>query len=115
MGNYKTTYSHPEQRKDGEAMFAKMHPDKYRKSTAISSVNTASVNRRPTGTVTNTNPPVVNNTATTRRPTNSSMTNKPVTNPSGNNTITNRRSTTPVTNRSVTNPSMEKSTVTTRS
>ena len=115
MGNYKTTYSHPEQRKDGEAMFAKMHPDKYRKSTAISSGNNASVNRRPTGTMTNTNHPVVNNTATTRRPTNSSMTNKPVTNPSGNNTITNRRTTTPVTNRSVTNPSMEKSTVTTRS
>lgn len=29
-GTYKSTYSHPDQRRKGEAMFAKRHPDEYR-------------------------------------------------------------------------------------
>lgn len=89
MGYYKTTYSHPDQRKDGEATFAKAHPDQYRRSTVNSStINTTT--RRSTSTLTSTN------------------------HPSGNNTITTRRSTTPMTNKPVTNPSMEKSTITSR-
>jgi hypothetical protein len=113
MGYYKTTYSHPEQRKDGEAMFAKTHPDQYRRSTAISSGNNSTTTRRSTSTLTNTNHPSVNNTGTTRRSTTPTMTNKSVVNPpSGKSSVETRRSTTPVTNKTVTNPSPEKSTVT---
>ena len=32
-GVYKTTYSRPEQRRGGEELFAKKHPEEYRKST----------------------------------------------------------------------------------
>jgi hypothetical protein len=31
-GNYKSTYSHPEQRRDGEALFTKMHPDQGKRT-----------------------------------------------------------------------------------
>jgi hypothetical protein len=113
-GYYKATYSHPDDRKDGEAKFAKTYPDQYRKSTAVSSVNTS---RRSNTTMTNkpvTNPSNGNNTATTRRPT-ATETNRSVSNPhSGNNAVTTRRSPTTVTNKSATNPSTERSTVTTR-
>ena len=34
-GNYKTTYSRPESRRDGEALFAKTHPEEYRRSSAV--------------------------------------------------------------------------------
>lgn len=34
-GNYKTTYSRPESRRDGEALFAKTHPEQYRRSSAV--------------------------------------------------------------------------------
>jgi hypothetical protein len=113
MGYYKTTYSHPEQRKDGDAMFAKTHPDQYRRSTAISSGNNSTTTRRSTSTLPNTNHPSINNTGTTRRSTTPTMTNKSVVNPpSGHGTVETRRSTTPVTNKTVTNPSPEKSTVT---
>ena len=42
-GVYKSTYSRPEQRRDGEQMFAKNHPEEYRKS---STVNNFSNSRR---------------------------------------------------------------------
>ncbi|MFO7622295.1 MAG: hypothetical protein R6W81_13690 [Bacteroidales bacterium] len=34
-GNYKTTYSRPESRRDGETLFAKTHPEEYRRSSAV--------------------------------------------------------------------------------
>ncbi|MGD0755335.1 MAG: hypothetical protein ABR927_09770 [Bacteroidales bacterium] len=90
MGYYKNTYSHPEQRKDGEAMFANTHPDQYRRLKAVPSSNNSNITRRsPTTT----------------------MSNKSVTNPHpGNNTDINRRSTTTVTSKSVTNPHPDKNT-----
>jgi hypothetical protein len=113
IGNYKTTYSHPDQRKDGEAMFAKIHPDQYRKSTTVSSVSTT---RRSTSTMTGTNHTTHNNSDASGRSTTTTMTNRPVTNTSSsNNTVSTRRSTNTMTNnKSVTNPSPEKSTITTR-
>jgi hypothetical protein len=107
MGYYKPTYSHPDQRKEGEAMFAKAHPEQYRRSAAISSGNNSNLTRRSNTTMTNksvTNPHSGNNTGINRRST-TNVTNKTVTNPSsGNNTGINRRSTTTVTDKSVINP-----------
>jgi hypothetical protein len=111
-GNYRTTYNHPEQRRDGEAMFAKMHPDQYRRTTEGSATNN-STTRRSTSTMTNTNHPSSNNTSTVRRSTSTTVTNRSVTNPhEGNNSVTNRRSTTPITNRSMTNHSPENGAIT---
>ena len=78
-GYYKSTYSHPDQRKDGEEMFAKTHPDQYRRSSAMSSPktlerrtdnpsrnpgqpngNVVNASRRTNTTITNTNKPAVN-------------------------------------------------------
>ena len=127
-GNYKSTYSHPDQRREGEAMFAKSHPRQYRSSGNISTSNSSSATRRQTSTmrknqsngnngsttrrsgntITNqsaTHPSNGNNTSTTRRSGNT-ITNQSATHPSnGNNTSTTRRSSTSVTNRSVTNTS----------
>ena len=36
-GVYKTTYSHPEERREGEAMFAKSHPEQIRRSSGSNS------------------------------------------------------------------------------
>ena len=106
MGYYKNTYSHPEQRKDGEAMFANTHPDQYRRLKAVSSGNNSNITRRPTTTMTNksvTNPQPGNNTVINRRST-TTLTNKSAPNPQhGNNALTNRRSTTTVTDKSVIN------------
>jgi hypothetical protein len=112
-GYYKATYSHPDQRKDGEAMFAKTYPEQYRKSTAVSSVNN-NTNRRSTGTMTNTSHPTNNNSDINRRATTTTVTNKTVTNPSGNNTVTTKKSTNTMTNRPVAHPGPVNNTVTTR-
>jgi hypothetical protein len=106
MGYYKNTYSHPEQRKDGEALFANAHPDQYRRSRAISSGNNSNITRRSSATMTNksvTNPQPGSNTVTNRRST-ATVTSKSVTNPHpGNNADINRRSATTVTDKSVIN------------
>jgi hypothetical protein len=117
MGYYKETYSHPEQRKEGEASFAKVHPDQYRRSTSFSSGNNSSVNRRSASTMTSrpvTNTQSGNNTVINRRTT-TTVNNKPVTNrPYDKNTEINKRSTTTVTDKSVTNPHPDNSTVVNR-
>ncbi len=136
VGTYKATYSHPDQRKDGENKFAKMHPDEYRRSSDNSSGNNsvrrsdpqsknvgqsngkrASTTRRSTTTMTNrsaTDPSVGKNTGTTRRSsgavTNKSVVNRPPEKPN----VTTRRSSTTVTNKSVVNRPPEKPNVTTR-
>ena len=106
MGYYKNTYSHPEQRKDGEIMFANTHPDQYRRLKAVSSGNNSNITRRPTTTMTNksvTNPRPGNTTVINRRST-TTLTNKSTPNPQhGNNALTNRRSTTTMTDKSVIN------------
>jgi hypothetical protein len=97
IGSYKTTYSHPDQRKDGESMFAKTHPDQYRRSSDKSSGDRDRVS-----------------TSTSRRSTNT-VTNKSVTNRSSDkNAGINRRSATGVTNKSLTNPKSENNTVQSR-
>jgi hypothetical protein len=42
VGTYKASYSHPEQRKEGEEMFAKTHPEQYKRLSANSSDNAIS-------------------------------------------------------------------------
>ena len=102
VGTYKTTYSHPDQRKDGEAKFAKMHPDQYSRSLNNSSGNSSV--RRSGSQSTNEVKSTGNRTNVSRR-SNTTVTNKSVTNPSSvQNTGTTRRSTTTVTNKSVSNP-----------
>lgn len=116
-GTYKATYSHPEQRQEGEATFAKMHPDQIRRSAVKPSGNASTSTRRSTTTVTgrsSVNPSNGNNATTTRR-SGTTVTNKSVTNPpSERSTVTTRKSGTSVTNKAVSNPSMEKNTVTSR-
>jgi hypothetical protein len=106
MGYYNTTYSHPEQRRDGEANFAKMHPEQYRRYSAVSSGNSTNLTRKSNTTVVNksvVNPHSGNNTEINRRST-TVTTNKSVTNqPSGNNTGMERKSTTTVTDKRVIN------------
>ena len=104
MGSYKTTYSHPEQRRDGETTFAKNHPEQYRRSAAVAN---SSNNRRSTENMINrpvTNIPQGDNREINRssaRP----MENKSVQNPqSGNNKEINRNSNRPIDNKSVQNP-----------
>lgn len=40
-GNYKATYSHPEQRRDGEALFTKTHPEQSTRRSDNSSINSS--------------------------------------------------------------------------
>jgi hypothetical protein len=98
-GYYKTSYSHPEQRKDGEAMFAKTHPDQYRRT----SVGNSSVRRTDTrpnnGIQSNGNGGNDNRRTTTTTVTNRSVNDKPV----NRNSTDTRRSSTTVTNRTVVN------------
>jgi hypothetical protein len=99
-GNYKNTYSRPEQRRDGEALFTRQHPDQSRRVQDNPSVNTQG--RRSVSESTQKRQPVSTGTNTTRR-SNSTVTNRSETNrPSGQNTGSDRRSTT-VTNKSVSN------------
>lgn len=108
-GTYKTTYSRPDQRKDGENKFAKMHPDQYKRSTENSSRNNSV--RRSESQSKNIERPAGNKTSTTRRST-STTTKRSVTDPSvGKNTGTTRKSSTSVTNKSVNNRPTEKSNV----
>jgi hypothetical protein len=104
MGYYKSTYDHPDQRRDGEATFAKVHPEQYRRSQAVSNVNNSSINRRTGSTMSNqsvANPQSGNGSTLDRRST-TTVTSKTVTNhPSGTNTATDRRITTTVTDKSV--------------
>jgi hypothetical protein len=93
-GTYKATYSRPEMRKDGEARFAKNHPDQYRRSSVSPSDNRSSSDRR-SGTTTNRKRSVTNT-------------------PSGRSTEVTRRSSTTVRDRSVENRPSEKSTVSSR-
>ena len=116
VGNYKSTYSHPEQRRDGEAKFAEMHPDQYRRSSNSSSGNTNIVRRSSTSVSgkTITNHPNDNNNGISRR-SSTTVTNRPETNnPSNRNTITTRKSETTITDKPVLNNGNQGNNVTTR-
>ena len=94
-GNYKTTYSHPDQRRDGEAMYAKTHPDKSNRRSENSSGN--NTERRSVSKST----PDRNSTSSgnsTNRRSNTNVIDKSVKNrPSEQNTGTTRRSSSTVT------------------
>ncbi len=116
-GVYKTTYSHPEQRREGEAMFARSHPEQIRRSSATKS----NTERRSSTTVTNRNATERNANTTTRRspstvtvksanPSSSNRSVKPAsTNRSVNPASTNRSVSSPATNRSVSKPATNRS------
>ena len=113
VGQYKTTYSHPEQRKDGEEMFAKMHPDQYRRSSVNSSMSNStgrSDTRSNNAGQFNNNNSVNNSRRSTTTVTNRSINEKPVVNNPG----IERKSTTTETNRSVVNHPSENNNVITR-
>ncbi len=80
-GNYKTTYSRPESRREGETLFAKTHPEQYKRSAAVSS-----------------------GTSQTRRSVSQSSSERQA---SGTSVSTTRRSTTTINQRSGTNSSVE--------
>jgi hypothetical protein len=101
-GNYKTTYSRPESRRDGEALFAKTHPEQYRRSAAVAGtiserrpVSQSSPARQSAGTTTGTDRR--SPAATTNRSTSGSS--------AGQNTNTDRRSPAATNNRSTTGSS----------
>ena len=135
-GNYRDTYSRPDQRRDGEAMYAKIYPSGTRRQSDNSSGNRPSIrsgsqsnqgresigNRnnttiRSANTATNrsvTNSRPEQNVSTTRRST-TTVNNRSVTNSRPEqNVSTTRRSTTTVNNRSVTNSRPEQNVSTTR-
>jgi hypothetical protein len=133
-GNYRNTYSRPDQRRVGEETFYKSHPEQSRRVASDPSVynttrrsSSGSVNegrsvgnnttRRSATTVNNrsvSNPSTEGRTVTTRR-SNNTVSNRSVSNPSSEgNGVTTRRSNNTVSNRSVSNPSTEGRTVTTR-
>lgn len=128
-GNYKTTYSRPEQRKDGEELFAKKNPEVARRTTVTNSGNNAvrrtdpgsTQQRQTTGnnSVRRTDTRSIQqgqntgNSTVTRR-TNSAVTDKVVTNPaSGRTTGTTGRATS-VTRNSDNNQGSGQTTGTTR-
>jgi hypothetical protein len=104
-GNYKNTYSRPEQRRDGEALFVKTNPDKSRRSPVNSTE----------GQVRRADPwSAKDNTGATRR-SNSNVTNKSVKNPQpGQTTGTTRRPVATETRKSEANPAAGQTTGTTR-
>jgi len=117
-GSYKSTYSHPEQRKEGESMFAKTHPDQYRRLSDNSSRDGSVTTRRSSTTSTN---KTVTNTSPERngdmnRRSSTSVTNTSVNNrPAENGKVTTRRSSTTKTTRVVTDHPSGKSVGTNRS
>jgi hypothetical protein len=105
-GTYKKTYSHPDQRKDGEASFARAHPDQYKKIQVNSSENTGRRSNASTKSLEQSN----GNRASTTRRTSTSVNNKTlVTNPTEKNNAANRRSSSTVVNKSATTPSQRQS------
>lgn len=126
-GSYKSTYSHPEQRREGEAMYTRLHSSQNNKQTGRrtsgttsagssrtqtnrninSTGNRVNTQRRSTSTVNERSGTVrqpVQNSNSSRRSTTTTTTTRPITNKSaGQNTTTTGRSTTTrtKTNRSV--------------
>lgn len=110
-GVYKTTYSHPEQRREGEAVFARSHPEQIRR-TGDRSMNQGrpAINQgRP-----------MNNNSNERRSSTTVTNRTVVSHPNGNHPNDNRpndrnvnndtkRSSTTVINRTVTNPAPNRS------
>jgi hypothetical protein len=106
-GTYKATYSHPEERKNGEAMFARTYPDQYRKTQVNSSGNIGTRNNTQTKTLQQNNGNSVSND---RRSTTTDTKKTIVNKPAGNNSTPTRRTSTTVVNKTVANPAPVKNT-----
>ena len=102
-GNYRTTYSHPEQRRDGEALYAKANPDRPLRSSVSSSGNTNG--RRSVSQSSSTKQSSGTSAAGTRRATSSTMNNSGSNRTIGKSSGNSRRAGSTVTNKSETNPS----------
>lgn len=118
-GKYKNTYSHPDQRRDGEELFAKKHPEQYKRESVNNSSRRGETDSRnisqPNGNRDNSsrrnsnteinrsvnNHPVVKTSDNTKRSSTTVTNRTVVTNPSGKSEGNTRRSSTTVTNRSV--------------
>jgi hypothetical protein len=106
-GNYKSTYSHPDQRREGEAQFAKQHPDQYRKESVTNTSrrgdNNSRITVQPNGNrgINGNNGNNVNNGNSSRR-NSTNVNNRSVNNAPGVKSNDNtRKSSTTVTNRTV--------------
>lgn len=112
-GTYKSTYSHPEQRKNGEELFAKSHPDQYKKLQQNSAVNSE---RRTNQDARSIEQKGSNNVSTSRRSSTTVSGRSSVTNPAVKSDANTRRSSTTVTGKSpVTNPAVKSDANTRRS
>ena len=101
-GKYKTTYSKPESRRDGEQLFAKQHPDEYRRAVAVSS-NPGNTTRRSSAETTTSRQAGSSNSNVSRRSSESVTTRTDIRSTTGQSTGTTRRSDESVTNRSSSN------------
>lgn len=101
-GTYKATYSHPDQRKDGEELFARTHPEQYRRTQVNSSENTGRRSNVSTKSLEQSDGKKI---STNRRSSTSVTTKTQVTNPNEKNNTASRRSSSTVVNKSVTTPS----------
>lgn len=105
-GTYKTTYSRPESRRDGEAEFAKMYPSQNRRSTDATQVNSntnSNSNTRRTTTGTSKGAPE-QNAGTTRRSTQSETVRTSTESSAPQSSANRRSSTTTTTSKSVSKP-----------
>jgi len=100
-GAYRKTYSHPEQRRAGEALYVKNNPGRTTRPSVVSTGNSG--NRRTVSQSPTTRQSTGNVSSSSRR-SSTTVTNRSNNNTSVNNsTSTTRRTTTTVTNRSATN------------
>ena len=112
LNDEKSHINNLDQRKDGEAMFARIHPDQYRRSSDNNSGNSSA---RRSGIKSNNTDLSNGNRVNTTRRSNSTVTNRSSVNlPSDRNTTTSRKSSTTVVNRTATNPAREQKAGTTR-
>ena len=107
-GNFKSTYSHPDQRKEGENLFVKTHPNQSPRRSESSSGSQPVTTRRSDNTITNKSVPNnstgTNGNVTRRAP--ATVTNKPENKPAAiPNPTTTRRTTESVAPRSNNKPS----------
>ena len=106
-GNYKSTYSHPEQRRDGEDLYTRVNPGQGRRAPSTTTVN--SQERRTVSRSGGERTSAGTNAGTQRR-TSTTVTGKSgASTSSGKNGDVSRRSTTTVTNRTSTTPSSRQS------
>ena len=104
-GHYKATYSHPEQRREGEKMYAKVHPER------VSSLSTGnSQGRRSDSQLSASRQTEASHNNTNRRSTSASNGQKTENSSSGHTSVSVHRSTTSVNDRAGTNSSSRQNT-----